>query len=227
MTIHGGPYGEYLPRVATMAVSPLGEIFLHFEHPWSHRAATPGSDPSDMRNGALCQIFMVKDGGLACVDDQHFIDAWYADRKSVFQFDEAGNLYYPGSLPGGLGKMVVYKRDAATGALGEVINANICVQDFAVTRRGGVFYTGVTDCTGVNGSMRGFFRYVRPDDARGLIEIGHDWLNFVFHAYEGAEEDQALFWGPNPSAAAGSTRECLFRYDPAQPLGERVTALLG
>jgi hypothetical protein len=288
-----------LPKIKTIAVSPLKEIFLHFERPFIYKSQTEpqflpppeecmggmggkggpmdgggeggeggpmegeGSapmvaaleggemspdgggeggggmdcqskpnpnyvDPWDMANGFQCQIFKVKGGSineltgasgaseLECLDNEHFIDSWQAQRNSVFQFDDEGNVYFPGSMPNGGGKMVVYKR-TADGTVSEVINSNICVQDFLVTGNGGVFYTGSSDCQGGGGSSGGFFRYVAPEGGE-LREIARDWWNFVFEAAEGAEGDEAVFFGPDPRSAttASWNSACLFRFDPSK-----------
>ncbi len=185
-------------------------------------------DPWQQENGFQCQIFKVSGGaleelisgglegagGLECLDNLHFVDSWQANRTSVFQFDSAGNVYYPGSTPNGGGKMVVYKRDTA-GHVTEVINANICVNDFLVTINGGVFYTGSSSCGSSNNSG-GFFRYVAPQGS-GLREIARDWWNFVYETAQNAAGDQAVFYGPDPrsSTTASWDSACLFRFDPS------------
>jgi hypothetical protein len=227
-----GCCGEDLPRVQTIAISPNGEVYLHFERPWVYRMPENGQwdDVWDMANGYQCQIFKIKGGSidnlrnnpptagennLECIDNLHFVDGWQVQRNSVFQFDDDSNVYYPGALPNGYGKMVVYKRSADGSTTTEVINSNICVQDFLVTGSGGVFYTGTSQCEDNNGGDGGFFRYVSPDNK--VREIARDWWNFVFEPVEGADGDEAVFFGPDPRSAttASWNTACLFGFDPA------------
>lgn len=223
---------QRLPAIRTIAISPLKEVYLHFENPFQYRDAPPDVDAWNMSNGYQCQIFKVKGGtldsltsaapqrdSLECLDNAHFIDSWQAQRNSVFQFDEVGNLYYPGSIPNQGGKMVVYKREAATGAVSEIINANIQVQDFLVTDNGGIFYTGNTGNNNGGGSG-GFFRYIAPLNA-GVIEIARNWWNFIFEPFEA---DKAIFFGPDPrlSTTASWNTACLFDFDPSGAIGART-----
>lgn len=226
-------FQEEIPKVQTIAISPSKEIYLHFERPFVYRTPENAQDWSkvhDMANGYQCQIFKVKGGtiddlkvntppedvsNLECLDNAHFIDSWRLQRNSVFQFDADSNVYYPGSLPNGGGKMVVYKHNAATGESTEVINSNICVQDFLVTKAGGVFYTGTSSCNGSSSDAGGFFRYVSPSST--VREIARDWWNFVFEPVEGDTTDQAVFFGPDPRNAttASWNSACLFNFDPS------------
>ncbi len=223
-TMQGPPLK--LPRIATIAVSPHKDIYLHFDQAFIHKAVPAGVDPFN-ELGYMCQIFKVNGGtvdqlkslaptapNLECIDDQHFVDNWVASRKSVFQFDQDSNVYYPGSLRNGGGKMVVYRRTRDGSSTTEVINANICVQDFLVTKNGGVFYTGASSCSGGDGSS-GFFRYVRPAGA-GILEIARGWWNFVFEPVLGIAGDEAVFFGPDPreSTTASWNSASLFRFDP-------------
>ncbi|MFW7377602.1 MAG: hypothetical protein ACOH5I_02185 [Oligoflexus sp.] len=221
-----------LPRVATIALSPAGDIYLHFEHPFVYRAPENPEDWSkvwDHANGYQCQIFKVLGGtiddlrvnppeagsdNLECIDNMRFVDSWQAQRNSVFQFDADSNVYYPGSIPNGHGKMVVYRRSRDGADTSEVINANICVQDFLVTPNGGVFYTGTSQCDG-GGGDGGFFRYVSPESE--VREIARDWWNFVFEPVADTEGDQAVFFGPDPRNATTASWDsaCLFRFDPS------------
>ena len=237
-----------VPRVKTIAVSPSKEIYLHFEHPFVYKSPENSADwgkANDPSNGYQCQIFKVKGGNLddlranppaddasnlECLDSMHFVDSWQAGRNSVFQFDDDSNVYYPGSLPNGGGKMVVYKYSATDGTTSEVINSNICVQDFLVTKSGGVFYTGTSSCAnGGGGDQGGFFRYVSPSSQ--VREIARDWWNFVFEPVEGATGDQAVFFGPDPRSAttASWNSACLFNFDPsagttaATSISEKIT----
>lgn len=221
-----------LPKVLTLAVSPApyNEIFVHFENAFRFKEPTSTSKPieGDQRlDGTFCQLFRVKGGDLAtlkttaptadnleCLDFNHFINNWNAGRLSVFQFDTSGNVYYPGGIPNSP-KVVVYKWDRTNGALTEMINSNICVQDFLVTKTGGMFYTGTSSCNGGGGpSNGGFFRYL---NSSGLIEIARNWYNFIYEPSTTSTGDQAVFFGPDPttSSTASWNSACLFKFDPA------------
>ncbi|HET9236717.1 MAG TPA: hypothetical protein VFO10_05680 [Oligoflexus sp.] len=219
-----------LPAVKTIAISPNKEIYLHFERSFVYKAPDDGdwSDAWEPSSGNMCQIFKVKGGtieelianppadagNLECLDNLHFVDTWQAQRNSVFQFDSESNVYYPGSLPNGNGKMVVYKR-TADGKVTEMINSNICVQDFLVTKAGGIFYTGSSNCqNGGGGSGGGFFRYVSPGNS--IIEIARDWWNFVFEPTASSTGDKAVFFGPDPTSSKTASWDsaCLFNFDP-------------
>jgi hypothetical protein len=219
-----------LPAVKTIAISPSKEIYLHFEQPFVFKVPEDGdwSDAWNPSSGLMCQIFKVKggtiedlianppedSGNLECLDNLHFVDSWQAQRNSVFQFDADSNVYYPGSIPNGNGKMVVYKR-TPDGQVTEMINSNICVQDFLVTKAGGIFYTGSSNCQNSgSGSSGGFFRYVSPSSS--IIEIARDWWNFVFEPSASATGDKAIFFGPDPtiSQTASWDSACLFNFDP-------------
>ena len=187
-----------------------------------------------MSSGYLCQIFKVKGGvlddlisaeaefdNLECVDNQHFIDSWRAGSNSVFQFDDSGSIYYPGSIPDSP-NMVVYKVEREGGSPEEIINANICVQDFLIIGLGGVFYTGNTCEEGGHSGRTGFFRYIAPNNAQ-VIEIARDWWDFIFdtsatEAENGQSSDQAVFFGPDPRSASTASWEtaCLFKFDPSE-----------
>ncbi|MBP9706175.1 MAG: hypothetical protein KBD78_00925 [Oligoflexales bacterium] len=222
---------KQLPKILTIAVSPHKDVYLHFERPFIYRVVdVPGEDPWDMSKGYQCQIFKVEGGtldkllvtppeadNLECIDNLRFIDSWQANRNSVFQFDDDSNVYYPASLPNGGGKMVVYKRTRDGETTTEVINSNICVNDFLITKNGGVFYTGSSSCEGGGGDAGGFFRYVAPDDG-GVREIARDWWNFVFEPKAGNNAtDSAVFFGPDPrsSTTASWNSACLFNFDPS------------
>jgi hypothetical protein len=219
-----------LPAVKTIAISPNKEIYLHFERSFVYKAPEDGdwSDAWDPSSGNMCQIFKVKGGtieelianppsdagNLECLDNLHFVDSWQAQRNSVFQFDDQSNVYYPGSIPNGNGKMVVYKR-TSDGQVTEMINSNICVQDFLVTKAGGIFYTGSSNCqNGNGGSSGGFFRYVSPSSS--IVEIARDWWNFVFEPSAGLTGDKAVFFGPDPTSSKTASWDsaCLFNFDP-------------
>ncbi len=224
-----GPPPQKLPKVLTIAISPAKDVYLHFEHPWQYKDSANGENAFEPGSGYQCQIFKVKGGtleslvaaaptaeNLECIDNLHFINSWTTStRNSVFQFDKDSNVYYPGSLPNS-GKMVVYKRSRDGSSVTEVINSNICVQDFLVTKNGGVFYTGTSSCGGSGGGSGGFFRYV-SSGGDGLKEIARDWWNFIFEPIAGVETDKAVFFGPDPtsSATAGWDSACLFKFDPA------------
>jgi len=137
---------------------------------------------------------------LECLDNRHFINNYNGTRSSVFQFDSSGNVYYPGELPDSHGVMVVYKWHRSNGALTEMINANICVQDFLVTPSGGLFYTGMSSCNMGGSSNGGFFRYVSGNGT--LTQIAQNWWNFIFNPLYTSSSDKAVFFGPNPTSAS-------------------------
>lgn len=223
-----------LPKILTIALSPApyNEVFLHFERSFRYKTPTtntqPGSGTDPRTDGSYCQLFRVKGGSidklqssppstdnLECLDSNHFIDNWNATRLSIFQFDKSGNVYYPGQIPNSP-KMVIYKWDRLTTELTEMINSNICVQDFLVTKSGGIFYTGTSSCNGTGGNNGGFFRYVSGAD-KGLTEIARNWWNFIFEPVSTDTADKAVFFGPDPTTAttASWNNACLFQFDPA------------
>lgn len=240
-----GPQVDPLPNLSTIAVSPTKEVYLHFERSFVYKDAPPDSNPWQDGSGYLCQVFKVKGGtldellvnpptkgNLECIDNQRFIDSWRANSNGVFQFDAQGNVYYPGSLPGN-GKTVVYKKDRNGPGISEVINANICVQDFLITSAGGVFYTGSTCQNGGHGGggEGGFFRYISPDGR--VMEIARDWYDFIFDTSVAADRegspDRAIFFGPDPrsSSTASWDTACIFNFDPTEELPEnRVSNVL-
>ncbi len=221
-----------LPKILTIALSPApyNEIFLHFEQPFRFVLPTSNNtqNSGDPRlDGSYCQLFRIKGGSIAdlktkaptednleCLDANHFINQWSASRTSVFQFDSKGNAYFPGSIPNS-SKMVVYKWDRTNGELTEMINANICVQDFLVTPSGGMFYTGTSSCDGSPSSGGGFFRYI-SSGAKDLTEIARNWYNFIYEPVSTATGDQAIFFGPDPTSAttASWNSACIFKFDP-------------
>lgn len=220
-----------LPKILTLALSPApyNEVFVHFERSFRFKKAdtsttqVEGSDPRS--DGTYCQLFRVKGGdietlksasptadNLECLDANHFIDNWNAYRLSVFQFDSSGNVYFPGAIPNSQ-KLVVYKWDRTNGNLSEMINSNICVQDFLVMKSGSMFYTGTSSCNGMNGPNGGFFRYL---NSSGLTEIARNWYNFIYEANTTTTGDQSVFFGPDPTASgtASWNSACLFKFDP-------------
>lgn len=227
---NGGPT-PHLPKVLTIAISPQKEVYLHFEQPFIFKPIQPGVDPWNFENGFQCQIFRVKGGSLdnlvakapepnnlECLDSKHTINNWQQNRTSVFQFDNQGNVYYPGALPHS-NKQVIYKKDRNSGQLSEVINANICVLDFLVTPNGGVFYTGNSSCQAGSGGDSGFFRYVAAGN-QGVKEIARDWWNFIFEPLKATDSslDKAVFFGPDPTnpQTASWDSACLFYFDPSK-----------
>lgn len=221
-----------LPKLLTIAVSPTREVYLHFQNPFIYRPAPANEDPWNRANGYQCQIFKIKGGtlddlltqepskdNLECIDNQHFIDGWRHFANGVFQFDEDGNVYYPGSIPDG-SSMVVYKRSRDGSETSEVINANICVENFLITDSGGLFYSGQTCQQGQGGGGGGgFFRYVSPGENGAIIEIARDWWNFIYDtAVNDQNTDTAVFFGPDPrsSTTASWDSACLFNFDPSK-----------
>ena len=243
---------QALPKIITIAVSPTNDLYLQFDQAFIYRDTSGASNAYDMASGYQCQIFHVKGGTLSqlmtsapsaenleCIDNMHFINSWGTSSNQVFQFDADGNVYYPGTLPNG-GKTVVYKLKRGGpydgSATTEVINAEVCVQDFMVTKLGGVFYTGNT-CTGGNnmggGGNSGYFRYVAPGANASLVDIANDWYQFIFNPYidssNSVKYDYASFFGPDPTK--GTTPSwgdaCLFKFDSSQKTAAtRTTPLL-
>ena len=234
-----GMQPQALPKILTIAVSPAHEIFLHFEHAFRHKApdstTTTANGPGvDMTaDGTYCQIFRVKGGtietlktaaptasNLECLTYHHTIDTWMATRSSVFQFDSTGNAYFSARVSG-VQNSVVYRFDRATAGLTEMVNANICVKDFLVTKSGGLFYTGQSSCNGGGNSDGGYFRYVAA--AGKLTQIANGWWNFIYNPVSTSTTDKAIFFGPDPaqSTTASWNSACLFYFD---PLGGDTTA---
>jgi hypothetical protein len=230
---------QLLPKLSTIAIAPTGEVYLHFERSYIYRDAPASQDPHNPSNGYQCQIFRVEGGtldsllttppereNLVCVDNQHFIDSWRSYQNGVFQFDSSGNLYYPGSIPN-VNKTVVYRMSRDGQQASEVINANICVQNFLITSSGGTFYTGQTCQNGQNSggdpNNSGFFRYVAPGTNGSVLEIARNWWNFIYApSISQNQTDTAVFFGPDPRIAntASWDTACLFNFDPS---GKEVT----
>ena len=253
----GKDFGNHVqyPSIKTIAVSPTGEIYLHFKDPFIFTQASNSDNPWEWDSGYQCQIFSSnqsvedlktdEDGAresLKCIDNQHFISSWRAERESVFQFDNAGNAFYRAELPH-TSKQLVYKLkrgktyedlEKDKTAITEVINANICVENFLVTQSSGIFYTGQT-CSGNEGGGGGdggFFRYISP--ANVMTEIARGWWNFIFDIQEADEEnevlsDKAVFFGPNPlsSTTASWDSACVFNFDPSGDLpADRISEVI-
>lgn len=228
------------PSVKTVAVSPTGELYLHFSQPFIFKDVSHDENPWDFENGYQCQIFTStssvedllenKDGvedALQCIDNLHFISSWQAARESVFQFDNEGNAYYRAEIPN-TPKQLVYKLkrgktyedlDRDADAISEKINANICVENFLVTQTAGIFYTGQTCQDNNYSGDSGFFRYISPTNV--MTEIARGWWNFIFDIQEATgddtnENDQAVFFGPNPLSATTASWDsaCVFNFDP-------------
>ena len=97
MTYSNEDWQPDIPEIQTIAVSPTGEVYLHFRHPFAYRDAPNNETPWDMSNGYQCQIFRVSGGvlndlltaepdaaNLECIDNQHFIDNWRTGSNEVF-----------------------------------------------------------------------------------------------------------------------------------------------
>lgn len=241
------------PLISTIALSPASEVFLHFERPFTYREppkcdysgeGEDGENSGDseecnidyfsMSSGYQCQLFRISGGtvsalrgkgdtAIECIDNQHMVESWSQDAKSLFQFDRDSTLFYPGVLPDRW-DTVLYSlpqdgfnlMDGPTDA-SEAINANICIQDYLITQDGSVFYTGMTDCqNGGGGSDGGFFRYVAPGNA-SVREIARGWWDFVYEPVESDEGDQVIFYGPDPTSSSTNSWDTasLFQFDPA------------
>lgn len=264
------PAGEntigQLPRLSFIAVSPIGEVVLAFEHAWIYRNETEDgitldqyADPWAPSSPFTCQIFVVHEligeaaassdetsMNLTCLKNDIEINTWDQRTKQI-QFDEDGNAYFAGHVPGNW-KDLLYKYTTKKGSgsadfvatipedqLAEKINANICFRRFLVTRSGGVLYTGVT--AGGGGDCHGdeFFRYITPEN--NLIQVTSGWWDFTFAPIEDNLENgtvandfylgQILFYGPDPLVATTPQWDdsCLFRFDPNASGSDRSTRI--
>ena len=200
-----------LPRLSFVAVSPIGEVVLAFEHPWIYRNEADGvtidqySDPWSSSSPFTCQLFVVNqlissasapegEMNLSCIKNGIEINTWDSRTKRI-QFDESGNAYFAAHVPGNW-KDLLFKYTTAhsgpdstattettvpEGQITEIINANICFERFLITNAGGVLYTGRTSTTG---ECQGdsFFRFVTPDGALQQVSLG--WWDYVFAPIE-------------------------------------------
>jgi len=235
---------DRLPRLSFVAVSPIGDVFLAFEHSFIYREVDNSGvpigeykDPWAPSSPYTCQMFLadkkigeftaadVEDPpGFACVTNELELNVWDS-RASMIQFDEAGNAYFSAHVPGNW-KSVLMRFDSGDQSLSEVINANICYRDFLITGSGGILYTGITSTNGdCNGDS--FLRYRTPDGR--LQEITQGWWDYRFAPIEnGAYSGQILFYGPNPSEATAPdwNDACLYRFDPDASGEDRATQIV-
>ena len=234
------------PKVRTVGIAPTGEVYFHFEYNFIYRTRDDSGarceNPWEVDSPCNCQIFRSTKslleltsleatpdmGTLECIDYEHSI-AWWNTVSDVFQFDQAGNMYFQGQLPEALGS-VLYKvsRAKVDGkfVLTEFVNANICVYNYRVTPKGGLFYVG-QNCIDGNWSGDGaFFRYVSP--AGTLIEIGRNWWDYNFELLANSTDDKVLFFGPDPDSTAIPEWDaaCLYEFNPSAPQGQRATKLI-
>lgn len=204
-----------LPRLSFVAVSPIGEVYLAFEHPWIYRDEADGvtigqySDPWSSSSPFTCQLFVVNQligvasspdaMNLSCVKNGIEINTWDARTKRI-QFDASGNAYFAAHVPGNWKDLLwkyttIHSGSDSTatasatideGQITEIINANICFERFLITEAGGVLYTGRTSTTGeCQGDS--FFRFVTP--AGGLQQISSGWWDYVFAPIESSLEN--------------------------------------
>lgn len=247
----GGDAISGLPRLSFVAVSPVGDVFLAFEHPWIYRdsyddgqgiiSINEYSDPWSPSSPFTCQLYIVDQNiteatgtsSLSCVKNGIEINTWDARTKRI-QFDSSGNAYFAAHVPGNW-KDLLWKYTPSTAATSEVINANIEFRRFLVTNAGGVLYTGQTSVGKEDHSGESFFRFVTP--AGGLVQITSGWWDFVFSPIEAKLENgteankyyvgQILFYGPDPLVATKPEWDdsCLFRFDPSASGSSRSTKI--
>jgi len=231
-----------LPRLSFVAVSPIGHVFLTFEHPFIYTDSVDGlsledySDPWAPSSPFTCQMFVISKKinefseadvtdppGITCVTNSLELDTWDF-RSSLIQFDGDGNAYFSAHVPQNW-KNVLIKWQASDGSLGEVINANVCYRDFMVTQTGGVLYTGVTSTSG-DCSGDSFLRFKTPSGE--LQEITRGWWDYTFAPIEtGQHAGKILFYGPNPLLATTPDWDdsCLYRFDPSASGSDRSTEI--
>lgn len=226
---------QALPKILTVVESPTGEVYVHFENSFQYRDSVPGINPWEQSAGYQCQLFRLTGGtiddltknapsasNLECIDNKRFAQQWQQGKSTIFKFDSTGNVFYAGSLPS-TNKMVVERigrTDTWQQDPTEIINANICLQDFLVTPSSGVFYTGST-CNATAGSNNsGYFRYISPGNTN-ILEIARGWWNYTYNARvkatsDTSTSDSAVFFGPDPtdSTSASWNTACLFNFDP-------------
>ncbi len=240
-----------LPRLSFIAVSPTGQVFMAFEHPWIYRDSYEDggdtitldeyADPWSPSSPFTCQLFVVdvaiddatEPAGVSCVKNQIEINTW-DQRTQRIQFDDLGNAYFAAHVPGNW-KNLLFKYSPSDKSVSEVINANIEFRRFLVTASGGVLYTGNTSTGKSDGGGESFFRYVKP--AGDLVQITSGWWDFVFAPIEARLENgtaannyyegQILFYGPDPLVATKPEWDdsCLFRFDPAASGSARSTKI--
>ncbi len=224
-----------LPKILTVVQAPDKQVYVNFAYPFQFRDAEQGVNVYDQTTGYQCQFFRLTGGtiddltqkapslnNLECIDNKRFAQQWQQGSSTLFQFDSAGNVFYPGSLPS-VNKLVVERigpTDTWEQTPTELINANICLQNFLVTPSSGVFYTGST-CNSTAGSNNsGYFRYISPGNT-DIIEIARGWWNFKYNtrvktAEDTSTSDMAVFFGPDPTDATSASwnTACLFSFDP-------------
>jgi hypothetical protein len=237
-----------LPQVKNIAING-DQVFFLFTQNFIFRDFNDDGvacqNPWDWASPCSCQIFKAKDslsamqdgtaapelGNLECVDNYHTINQWGPTAAKPFQFDGDGNMFFYGQLPDS-SQQVLYRVNKDKDADGkfvktEIVNANICLRDYRVTKNGGIFYIGENCIDGQWGGGDGsFFRYVSNDDT--LKQISSGWWEYIFEPIEGLTADKVLFYGPDPDSAevAQWDSACLFEWDPALAAGSRATRLV-
>lgn len=197
-----------LPRLSFIALSPIGEVYLAFEHPWIFTSEADGIpigdylDPWAPSSPFTCQIFVVheligevfsgSDMNLTCLHNGIEINTFDARYKAI-QFDDAGNAYFAAHVPGNWKDLLwKYTTNKGSGSgsyvetipssqISEVINANICFQSFQVTAAGGVLYTGQTSTDSRCGGEQ-FFRFITPTGQLQQVTAG--WYEYTFAPIE-------------------------------------------
>ncbi|MBI2082948.1 MAG: hypothetical protein HYT76_05210 [Deltaproteobacteria bacterium] len=247
----GGDAISGLPRLSFVAVSPIGDVFLAFEHSWIYRDSYDDgqgvitideySDPWSPSSPFTCQLYLVDQNiteasgtsGLICVKNGIEINT-YDQRTKKIMFDDAGNVYFTAHVPGNW-KDLLWKYSPSSGETSEVINANISFRRVLVTGSGGVLYTGNTSVGREDHGGESFFRYIKPTGE--LVQITSGWWDFVFAPIESKLENgtvsnnyykgQILFFGPDPQVATKPEWDdsCLFRFDPSATGSARSTKI--
>ncbi len=240
--------GSQITEIRSIGISPAGEVYLHFEHPFIYRNTDDDgaacSEPWEAESPCSCQIFkstatvseyldgteQADFGNLECLDNYHYINNWN-QTGNVFQFDDDSNIYYLATIPNS-SQSVLYKtaQEKVDGVFTqtEMVNSSICINDYRVSGNGGLFYVGQNCIDGnwSSGADGSFFRYVSPDGT--LTEIARNWWDFTFEIIEGESSDKVLFFGPDPDSSEVATWDsaCLFEFDPSQATGSQATRLV-
>lgn len=218
---------DQIPRIVTIAECD-DYIYLVFERPFIVRTETPDgeriedySDPWSpsspftsqlLRSSAPITDYQAGDrlerSNLEGVLYSMEVNTW--DRRRNIQFDDSCNLYLTARVSGTANDvMIMIEPGAGEDDYTEIINANICFENYLVTLLGDVHYTGRSgsggDCTGDS-----FYRMVSSDGE--LTEITRDWWDYKF---EPLSDGTVVFYGPNPTQGGVPSWDsaCLFKFD--------------
>ena len=159
-----GEFGPSMPLISSIGISQNKDVYLQFEHNFVYRTTDDSggscSDPWSASSPCSCQLFKLKNtltewiagsakpefNNLECIDNEHRIDQWQ-QTGAAFQFDSSNNVYYMAGFENAPGT-VLYKV-SPTKVNGkftktEMVNRSICIRDWRVTKKGGLFYVGET-----------------------------------------------------------------------------------